>query len=73
MTDRVPRSVGISGDFGWSDGDEKHTGVMNSALLIVVLGLHWAILWLLGGLVQLPWIARRVRSGRQPGWRYRKV
>lgn len=59
MIDEQPRTLGLSGDLGWSEDDESTPPGLATAALMLGHGTYWISLWVLAGLVPLPLLASR--------------
>jgi hypothetical protein len=59
MIDEQPRTLGLSGDLGWSDDDESAPLGVGTVALMLGHGTYWMSVWLLAGLLPLPLLAIR--------------
>ena len=59
MIEEQVRVLGLTGDHGWNDEEESAPMRLAPLALMLGHGAYWLSLWLLAGLVPLPFIAAR--------------
>lgn len=67
MSQYTPRAAGLSGDHGWDDSDaqDRPSGALTTALLVITASTCWASLWLSAGFPPLAFlVSRKQRSER---------